>query len=275
MDDIAVRRIVFDIPADVDLVFVEDDPDLSYTFVGTWFMLPYLEPYLMRTLNAAISQVSDPRQQEEMRRFVQQEGQHHQQHGRANDIIRARKPAYAKLKELEEQMSAEFKSFTKNKSLKFNLAYAEGFECMTSAASSVQIETGMFAKPGNALRTLALWHVMEELEHRNVAFEAYQAIGGGYLYRLFVGIWAQMHFLRWGIRLSKVLLDADREELKARFENPQSKARRNAFRKLYWRKVLPRWLAIYMPWYSPRKLKLPVNFDETRRRFSDMAGSVG
>lgn len=273
MDDIAVRKMVFDIPADVELVFVEDDPELSYAFVGTWFMLPYLEPYLMRSMNAAIEHVSDPVQKEEMRRFVQQEGQHHQQHARANEVIRARKPAYAKLKELEEEMSAEFKAFSKTRSLKFNLAYAEGFECMTSAASSVQVELGMFDKPGNPLRALALWHVMEELEHRNVAFEAYRAIGGGYLYRLFVGLWAQAHFLRWGARLAKVMLEADREELKP-YDDPQRKARRDAFRKRYWSAVIPRWLAIYMPWYSPRRLQLPANFEETRQRLSAAAATV-
>lgn len=274
--DIAVRKMAFDFPADMDLVFVEDDPELSYTFLGTWFMLPYLEPYLMRSMNAAIPHVKDPQQADEMRRFVQQEGQHHQQHARVNEVLRARNPVgYARLRQLEEELSAEFKRFTKEKSLKFNLAYAEGFECMTSAASSVQIETGMFSKPGNPLRTLALWHVTEELEHRNVAFEAYRAIGGGYLYRLFVGLWAQAHFLGWGRRLTQVLKEADREVFERYEKDPASKARRDAFRKLYWKKAIPRWLAIYTPWYSPRSLRLPAAFEETRRRLSETAASVG
>ena len=55
MSDINVRKIVFDLPEDVDMVFVEDDPEMSYTFLGTWFMLPYLEPYLMRSINAALA----------------------------------------------------------------------------------------------------------------------------------------------------------------------------------------------------------------------------
>lgn len=273
MNDIVVRKIPFGFPPDMDLVFVEDDPDLSYTFLGTWFMLPYLEPYLMRSMNAAIQVVQDPAQREEMRRFVQQEGQHHQQHARANDAIRGRNPAYGRLKELEEQMAAEFRRFSQTRSLRFNLAYAEGFECMTSAASSAQIETGMFAKPGHPLRELALWHVMEELEHRNVAFEAYKAIGGGYWYRLFVGLWAQLHFMRWGARLARVMKDAD-QELFARYQTPEHKARRNAFRKKYFRAFLPRWLAIYTPWYSPRKLRLPANFEATRERFTAMASST-
>jgi uncharacterized protein len=270
MDSINVRKIVFDLPEDVEMVFVEDDPEMSYTFLGTWFMLPYLEPYLMRSINEAIPLVKDKQLVEDMRRFVQQEGQHYQQHARANDVLRKRNPRYAGLKPLEEQMSAEFKRFTKEKSLKFNLAYAEGFECMTSAHSSAQIETGMFAKPGNALRILAQWHVMEELEHRTVAFDAYKAIGGGYLYRLFVGLWAQFHFARWGLRLTKVMKEADAEVFE-KYNNPASIARRDAARKTYWKNALPRWLAIYTPWYSPRKLRLPANFEATQQVYSDMA----
>jgi len=271
--DIAVRKMPFEFSSDMDLVFVEDDPELSYTFVGTWFMLPYLEPYLMRTMHEALKIVEDPAQRDEMQRFIQQEGFHHRTHAKANEVIRARNPKYARLKEMEAQMAEEFKNFSRDKSLRFNLAYAEGFECMTSAASSVQVELGLFEKPGNPLRELALWHVMEELEHRNVAFDAYKATGGSYLYRLRVGLWAQKHFLGWGMKLAKVMMEADKDAL-AKYDAPEIKARATAVRKRYWKAVLPRWLAIYMPWYSPRKLKLSVKFEEARRRMTAMASSV-
>ncbi len=273
MHDIAIRKMNFDFPPDMDLVFLPDDPELSYTFVGAWFMLPYLEPYLIRSINAAIDQVKSPEQQEEIRRFVQQEAHHYRQHAKANTVIRQLKPAYAALKTLEDELNAEYQRFTKEKSLLFNLAYAEGFECMTAAAASVQIELGMFEQPGHPLRDLALWHVMEEIEHRNVAFEAYRAAGGGYLYRLFVGLWAQAHFLGWGKRLTQVLKDAD-PEVFARYAAPESQARMREFRKRYVRAVLPRWLAIYMPWYSPRKMALSAKFEEARRRFSATASAI-
>ncbi len=273
MNEIAIRNMSFEFPPDMDLVFIEDDPEQSYIFVGTWFMLPYLEPYLIRSVTAASEFAKTPDQKDEMRRFTQQEAHHYRQHARANASIRSLKPAYAKLKELEATLSGEFERFSRTKSLKFNLAYAEGFECMTAAFSSVQIELGMFAKPGHPLRELALWHVMEELEHRNVAFEAYKAVGGGYLYRLVVGFWAQTHFLRWGLRLTQILKDAD-PDIFAKHDTPEAKARRQAFRKRYWRMALPRWLSIYLPWYTPRKLELPSNFNETRARFDQIATSI-
>lgn len=273
LPDIAVRKMPFEFPPDLDLVFVEDDPELSYTFVGTWFMLPYLEPYLMRTMHSALEIVQDPQQRDEMQRFIQQEGFHHRMHAKANEVIRARNPRYAPLKDLETQMAEEFKSFSQTKPLEFNLAYAEGFECMTSAASSAQVELGIFEKPGNPLRELALWHVMEELEHRNVAFDAYKATGAGYFYRLRVGLWAQRHFMGWGMKLAKVMLEADKDILR-RYEAPEIKARALANRKQYWKAVIPRWLAIYTPWYSPHKLRLSPKFEEARARMSALAISI-
>ena len=108
MTNIPVRRMAFDFPADVDLVFIKDDPDLSYTFLGTWMMLPYLEPYLIRSIQGAMAKVTDPELREDMKRFCAQEGQHFKQHARANDMVRARNPGFAKLKALEEQLDAEF-----------------------------------------------------------------------------------------------------------------------------------------------------------------------
>jgi uncharacterized protein len=274
LHEIAIRKMNFEFPPDLDLVFIPDDPELSYTFVGTWFMLPYLEPYLIRSINAAIEKVPSPEQREEMRRFVQQEAHHYRQHANANNVIRQRKPAYAALKALEDELHAEYQRFSKEKSLLFNLAYAEGFECMTAAAASAQIELGLFEEPGHPLRELALWHVMEEIEHRNVAFEAYKAAGGGYFYRLFVGLWAQLHFLGWGKRLTDVLREAD-PEVFARYDTQESKQRMKQLRKRYFSAVLPRWLAIYTPWYSPRKIRLTPKFEAVRRRFNDAAASVG
>ena len=75
-----VRKMDFEFPDDIDLVFIEDDPEASYLFVGAWMMLPYLEPFLIRTVRKASEQIDDPNLKEEASRFCSQEGQHYQQH---------------------------------------------------------------------------------------------------------------------------------------------------------------------------------------------------
>ena len=40
------------------------------------------------------------------------------------------------------------------------------------------------------------WHFVEELEQRNVTFDVYDHVCGGYFFRLVASIYAQWHFTR-------------------------------------------------------------------------------
>lgn len=268
--DIVVRRMRFEFPQDLERVFIKDDPEVSYLFLGTWMMLPYLEPYLIRSMQAALPKVTDPVLREELQKFCAQEGEHYRQHAKANNVIRSLRPGFEKLRQLEAEMAADFKRLSETKSLRFNLAYAEGFEALTSAMSRAQIEVGFFEQVDSPLADLALWHIMEELEHRNVAFEVYDHVCGGYLYRLVAGIWAQRHFQRWGRRLAQCMLEADPDIL-TRYATPEARANRDAMRRRLMRAARWKVLNIYMPWYSPRKFRLPERFGAIRARFSELA----
>lgn len=268
-----VRRMTFAFVPDMERVFVKDDPDTSYTFLGTWMMLPYLEPYLIRTMRQALPHIREPQLKEDLKRFCAQEGEHFKQHAIVNEMIRDLVPGFAALKPIEMELDAEFKRFSKDKPLKFNLAYAEGFESMTSAMSRAQLETGMFDRTDSPLADLAKWHIMEEIEHRTVAFDIYEHVVGSYPYRLRIGLWAQSHFIKWGTRLANTMKQADPETM-ARFQQPDIVAARKKFNAHFWRRGLPRVLQTYMPWYDPRKVDLPDAFQIARHRYSDLATAL-
>jgi len=70
----------------------------------------------------------------------------------------------------------------RGRSARFGLAFAAGFE--TIAFVSARWVDGhqrllRYAEPTAA--TLFLWHLAEEVEHKEVAFDVYQAAGGGCL----------------------------------------------------------------------------------------------
>lgn len=96
---IVVRQMDFDFPADIDPVVVEGDPEQSYGMIGLSLLLPYLEPYLIRTMKEAKKQVSDPELIDDLERFSAQEGQHYRQHMLFNDAIRLQ--GFPNLVELE------------------------------------------------------------------------------------------------------------------------------------------------------------------------------
>lgn len=273
VQDMPVRRMHFDFPDDMDLVFIEGDPRLSYFFVGAWMMLPYLEPFLIRTMQEAMGRVTDAALLEDMKRFCAQEGQHYRQHARANDVVRRRHPAGPRLAQLEQEYGALLKRWEAGKPLRFRLAYAEGFESMTCAGARTQMEIGMFDDMKEPIRSLMLWHITEEIEHRTVCFDAYHRTIANYPYRLAVGAWAQNHYLHWCQRFASAMIEADPQTM-AEFDRPDLKARCAARADSYFRNLLPKQLATYMPWYDPRRIPLPDQFEPARQTFSQLAGSI-
>lgn len=272
-DDMPIRRMGFEFPDDMDLVFIEGDPAMSYYFVGAWMMLPYLEPFLIRTVQSAMEQVDDPGLREQMTRFCAQEGQHFRQHAKANAVVKRIHPSGPRLAELEKEVEAEFARWSAEKPLKFNLAYAEGFESMTCAAARTQIEVGMFDYMKEPIRGLMYWHIMEEIEHRTVCFDVYERVVGDYLYRTKMSRFFQKHYLGWCTRFAGAMLEAEPEALK-RFDTPEWDALRKSRLATYRRRFLPRFLGTFMPWYNPAKVALPAGYQQARETFTALAASV-
>ncbi len=270
MEEMTIRRMEFAFQSEMDLVFIKDDPEMSFMFLGAWMMLPYLEPFLIRTMRDALPHVRDTRLKEDLKRFCAQEGEHFKQHAKANDLIRALHPSYEALLPLERELDNELKDFSKTKPLKFKLAYAEGFESMTSAMSRAQFEVGLYDRTSSPLADLAKWHVMEELEHRSVAFDVYEHVVGSWFYRMKQSIWSQRHYFQWVKRFRAVLV-APQSEVFAAYSAPEIVARRKAYNRHYIRRGLPRVLATYMPWYDPAKVDLPREFQEAREHYSKSA----
>lgn len=272
-EEIPVRRMNFEFHDDMDLVFIENDPALSYYFVGAWMMLPYLEPYLIRTMQDAMERVEDSELREEMKRFCAQEGQHFRQHAKANEVVRRIHPSGPRLAELEKEVEALFQRWSNEKPLRFNLAYAEGFESMTCAGARTQIEIDMFSWMKEPIRSLMYWHIVEEVEHRTVCFDAYEKVGAGYLYRTATGLWAQDHYLKLCKRFAMAMIEADPATM-ARYATPELKKLRDERMRRYAWNVLPKRLATYLPWYNPRRLALHERFHEARAQFSAAAVSI-
>ncbi len=198
MSEIVVRRLRFEFPVDTDLEVLPNDHRGSRSSIAFSLTMPYLEPYLIRTMRGALPRVKDRELAEDMRRFSAQESHHYRNHAKFNEQIRSKlhPEIAAKIQRIEAALEADYRRFSSERSLRFNLAYAEGFEAMTGALALSMLETGGDeVAPG--YRELVEWHLAEEIEHRTVAFGAYQALVGSYLYRVWRGVWAQLHYLKY------------------------------------------------------------------------------
>jgi len=263
---ITVRRVELSFPERIDPVLLEGQPELSYALVGLSLALPYVEPYLIQTMNKAKRLVTDPELRKAIALFNGQEGQHFRLHTRFNEAMRESCPEVAAL---EEELAEDYRRFITTRSLQWNLAYAEGFESFTSALACFFLEEQTLRTAQPAVRDLFEWHIVEELEHRCVAFDVYEHLCGDYAYRLAVGLYAQHHICRFVLRVARAMMAHDRTQGHDHGGPARSRARLRPFLARAARRLVPKVLETYLPGYTPHRLGMPAGAEVVLRRIAE------
>jgi len=143
-------------------------------------LMPHTEPYVVATVRAAVDELeaTDPDLAAQAHAYVQQEAQHHGQHRRFNDIIVGHYPGLVRV---ERGLDKVF-GILRRRSMRFGLAFATGFEIIAFVAARWMDSHQVLLRDADpTAATLFLWHLSEEVEHKEVAFDVYQASGGGRL----------------------------------------------------------------------------------------------
>ena len=199
VDEIVIRDFAFDFPDDLDPVWVPDNPVRSHFFNGLSMTMPYLEPYLIRSILRARDHVTDPGLLEDMGGFNRQEANHFKCHRRYNELLKAN--GYPELAELEEIMTAQYEHL-ETRSLKTQLAYSAGFESMTNGFTHwlISKRVALFSGASPEVSSFWLMHMIEETEHKTVAFDTYMAYSGEYWPRMIGVLHGSGHLVGLGIR---------------------------------------------------------------------------
>ncbi len=236
-----------------------------------------VEPWLIRLLQSAIEKIpaDDPKLREDVLGFIRQESQHYKQHRLFND--RLIEQGYPKLRELEQELAADLERFLKDRSLKFCLAYADGFESLGAISGQVWFENSDEMLEGADPNAEALWkwHMAEEFEHREVCYDIYHALFGrgiwngivnGYFYRLYGFIFAMVHLRGFAAKLYNYMIEIDKETMseadKEKFEQDEKDFK--AFQKKHFFAPL---LKNFLPWYDPGNKRTPRGLFEYLRQF--------
>ena len=248
MSDITIRNPVFDVPDQADLVIDPGRPDGSSFQHAMSMTMPYLEPYLIRTMREVAKKLPDGELRQDVRAFSGQEGNHYRVHMAMNDCIRNSlgEPFASQLREVEAELEADYKRFTKEAGLKYNVTYAAGFEAMTLAAARGAAKLGHLNRMLPWAAPIWAWHLAEEVEHRSVTFNVYKALYGSYAYRLWVGTKCQAHFASYIDRFAQIIC----EGITGRAFNPRN----------MWDEtptILRLFLPSLLPTYDPSKIPAP------------------
>lgn len=247
---------------------------------GNSILPAHIEPYLVKVMVKAKAKL-DPREtklHEELGIFIKQEMQHCKQHLAFNKKIR--ESGYPGLAEIEAEYAADYDRFLREKSLRFNLAYSEGFEAMSAVGVTAYFEEydEFLEGADQNAKDLWLWHLAEEYEHREVAHDVFHKLVGldpvsAYFYRVWGFFYAVKHIRSYGARAVAYLLSVDRVGMTPE-ELEESEARVAHVNSVMKKRALSHLLDIVSPFYSPHKRKPPRGWAEYLARFDPPAKAV-
>ena len=208
VDAIVVRAFNFEFPDDLAPLWARDNPVRSHMFNGFSLTMPYLEPYLIRSMQAAMKLINEPRLLEDIRGFNGQEARHYQCHRRLNELIK--KNGYPELAAIEARLAASYPRL-EQRSLRTQLAYNAGFESMTNGFTNWFIKKRRQLWSGNCPWVASFWvmHMVEETEHKTVAYDTYMACYGDYWPRAWGVLHGSLHVLCYGFLAMFVCLRKD------------------------------------------------------------------
>ena len=208
VDEIVVREFNFDFPDDLDPKWAKDSVVRSHMFNGFSLTMPYLEPFIIKSSQKVLADIDDEQLRDDVRKFCGQEAKHYQCHRRVNELLK--KNGYPELAEIEEQMKASYKKL-EQRSLETQLAYNAGFETMTEGFTHWFINKRKRLFGGNCPWMSSFWvmHMVEEMEHKTVAFDLYMAYSGRYLPRAIGVLHGSLHVLGFGLLAMRQSLRKD------------------------------------------------------------------
>ncbi len=234
----------------------------------------YVEPFLLKVMRQAkrrLDPAGDADLLADLDIFNGQEAQHTRMHAAAFRVVRDRYPGVV---EYEDAYRASYDRFLAGKSLRFLLAYADGFEAYASATAPAWVDGALdplFA--GGDQRSLDVWkwHLAEEYEHRSVVFSVYERLYGrpawrAWLYRAAMYVYTQVHLGWFTARLYRYLLARDRAGMSAR-ERIASRRRTRAVAVHAGRAFLRDMLRPLSPVYDPARVPPPTRLEETLARY--------
>lgn len=190
--DVRTRRIRFSYPeGSLDRHYVDGDLVMSHVVAVLSATFPPGEDFFVRSVRNYADQVTDPELKSQVAGFIGQEVTHGREHRELN--ARLQQMGYPTDK-VSGFVKWSLEDAEKRVPKKLRLAYTAALEHYTATIAEALL-TKLEAQRllgDTEVRSILLWHALEESEHKAVAFDVYRAVGGSERMR------------RWGFRIMTV-----------------------------------------------------------------------
>jgi predicted metal-dependent hydrolase len=171
---ITVRRLHFN-PKAIRRHYFANSPVMSHLLTALSSTFPIGEQFFVHSVRNVRDQVQDPTLQAQIAAFIGQEAMHSKAHAEFNDAWRRDDYNLDRF----QAWLARKDSYIKNLHPKIQLAITCAFEHFTALLGGyiLQHPEVLSTLDDDAMK-LWVWHAIEEIEHRSVAFDVYQAVYG-------------------------------------------------------------------------------------------------
>jgi hypothetical protein len=191
--EIKPRPMEFEFSPTMPYEWVEGDPFTTQLMNALSLTFPEGERFFVASVRAMREAVRDPVLAEQVRGFLAQEGHHRREHHAFNEWLRTQgvdvDGFYAEITRLLDRPGRRGTRLSR-------LAATCALEHFTAIMAHMLLSDPKLSESAHpAARALWMWHAIEELEHKSVAFDVYRANGGTYPLRVFVMLGVTFGFI--------------------------------------------------------------------------------
>lgn len=176
------RRIDFDFSAEnVPRYYVGNDPFRTTFVTALSSVFPEGEFFFVEAVRHYRDRVTDPALKADVSGFIGQEALHSLAHKAFNDAATVQG---FQVDKLDRDVGILLRAVKRLSPPIFHLAVTACLEHYTAVFTEMLLKNDELIESFSPeIRNLYLWHSVEENEHKNVAFDVYETVGGSYLLR--------------------------------------------------------------------------------------------
>lgn len=209
---IIIRSIKPNYRESTDRYWFGGNPFITHFINTLSFQFPSGEEQFVKSVNHFKNQVTDKELRSQIKGFIGQESLHSKVHDDFNKWVISLVPDAERYCQAIAKRHREENQKMIDRDPLLALSVTVGFEHMTAIMAG-----GLLRRPKTMqnmapeVRALMIWHAIEEIEHKSVAFDVYKTMGGRYFKRVLGMLIATLSLLITTSIVTFLLLKKDKE----------------------------------------------------------------
>jgi predicted metal-dependent hydrolase len=247
--NIPPRRMDFEFSQEASSrYYYKNDPFLSAFMTTLSSLFPEGESFFVEAVRHYRNQITDPLLKAQVSGFIGQEAMHSKEHDAFNKAAEATGYPVARMDRDVGKLLHLVQLFAPKK---FQLAATVCLEHYTAIMAEMLLtNTEVQANFSPEMRQLWLWHALEENEHKTVAWDVYEKVGGGYALRAGTMIPTTIIFFAVVAAFQARMLASDGQLFKGR--QTLSALNHMFGRKGVFTAIIPKYFDFFKPSFHPK-----------------------